>query len=140
MRELFDLAGAPAETDWVITLESGGSRWRYTLAGLDNVWVIGGLSFDDDGDYVRIQGLRALHEEIAARIVGEPAISGPRFRLVRKLMRKSARDFALDAGLAPDAMSAWEVGEGLQPAGAEGALRAAYADWLAKPRPTSAAA
>ena len=140
MRELFDLAGAPAENDWVITLEEGAVRWRYALAGLDNVWVIGGLSFDEEGEYVRIQGLRALHEQIAKRIMREPAMSGPRFRLVRKLMLASVETFAAEAGLDLDAMLAWEAGRGLQPAGAERALRGAYDRWLREPRPARAAA
>ena len=86
MKELFDLHGAPAADDWIFTLEDGGFRWRYTLAGLENVWVIGGLSFEDEGDYVRIRGLSRLHAAIAERIIAEPAMSGPRFRLVRKLL------------------------------------------------------
>ena len=83
--------------------------------GLPNVYLLNGLTVENDLDYgklVTIEDLDALHRAIGLKIIGKPApLSGDELRFLRKQLGLSQSDLAARLGISDQTLANYEKGK-----------------------------
>ena len=106
---------------------------RYTMSGLDNVWLINGFVVEETpyGRGVRIEAADELHQVLARTIVLDKApMTGRELRFIRKLMRLSQHGLARLLGCSDQRVARWEKGQTAMDPSADRLFRVVVREWL----------
>jgi DNA-binding transcriptional regulator YiaG len=88
--------------------------YHLTAVGLPNIWLLNGVTFEDDPDYgqlVTIQKLSGLHRAIGLRIIEKSELmSGPELRFLRKQLGLTQAALAHKVQLTDQTIANYEKG------------------------------
>ena len=118
-------------TEFVHT-EVEGAPYHYTDCGLDNVWLYGGVSYQDTpyGLATSIHNIDELHDAIGMSIVRSDRMSGAEFRFLRVELDLSQRALASLLGTMEQNIHRWETEKTELPGPAIVALKGYYLETL----------
>lgn len=99
--------------------EKGNPKpYHYTECGLDNVYLVNGVTRRKTprGEVIQIADLEGLHRAIGRRLVGEKkSLSGKEFRFLRHELKLSQKHLAALLGTDAQSIGRWEREEGKKP-------------------------
>jgi putative transcriptional regulator len=111
-------------------MKKNGS-YKYTESGLDNVYLVGGVEFSEDGKTVIIRDIDGLH-----RVIGEALarqrhrLTGNEFRFLRSELLLSQDTLAKVLGVKELTVGRWERGHSEIPVSAEAVVRTMFLESL----------
>jgi len=113
------------------TMSTKGEAYQYTESGLNNVYLVGGYEFVDDGKAVIIRDIDGLHRAIGQILVKMPRrLTGDEFRFLRSELLLSQAALAKLLGVKELTIGRWERGESELPVPAEVIVRITFLESL----------
>lgn len=113
-------------TEWAFNGKADKEPLHYNWCGLDDVYLRGGYTRDDNGDVV-IEDMDDLHRAIGEHLaLDKKTLTGKEIRFLRRAMEASQRCLATILRVTDQTVARWEKGEVLIGAPEELLLRMAY--------------
>lgn len=128
MRDLLGRNESPSSADTIISV-GRGQIWKYALSGIPNLWVEGGIFFEEEGYSCKFHNIQQIHDKICDHILSQPVISAEEFRFLRKEIQLTVSEFAEQSRLPLTALQEWESGDGFAVHNAETTIRQFYSAW-----------
>src|SRR5262249_10238492 len=107
--------------------------YRYTLCGLDNVYLLNGYQIHDTpyGAGVSIVDVDGLHRAIAHELISHTrALGGREVRFLRKELELSQAGLAHLMEVTPQTVARWEKGQTVVPGPVDRLIRLLYVDHI----------